>query len=90
MFYNRICINGVNIFYRESGKKDKPVLVLLHGFPSASHMFRNLIPMLEDEFHLIAPDYPGFGQSDSPERDEFTYRLKVSPSMWTSFFPRWK
>lgn len=73
MNYKAVNINGVNIFYRECGAADKPVMVLFHGFPSASHMFRDLMPMLEDRFHLIAPDYPGFGQSESPDRGQFEY-----------------
>lgn len=73
MKYNRVDVNGVKIFYRECGDADKPVMVLFHGFPSASHMFRDLMPMLEDKFHLIAPDYPGFGQSESPSRERFAY-----------------
>ena len=73
MKYRTINVNGLNIFYRECGASDKPVMILFHGFPSASHMFRDLMPMLEDKFHLIAPDYPGFGQSESPDRDAFAY-----------------
>lgn len=73
MKYRKIKINGVDIFYRECGNGDKPAMVLFHGFPSASHMFRDLMPKLEDKFHLIAPDYPGFGQSESPDRKTFTY-----------------
>lgn len=76
MKYNNIDINGIRIFYRECGNPDKPVLVLFHGFPSASHMFRDLMPMLEDKFHMIAPDYPGFGQSESPSRDVFAYTFE--------------
>ena len=66
-------MNGINVFYRECGDCSKPKMVLFHGFPSASHMFRDLMPMLEKDFHLIAPDYPGFGQSDSPPRESFEY-----------------
>lgn len=66
-------IDGVNIFYREAGAKDAPVVLLLHGFPTSSHMFRNLIPALADRHHVIAPDYPGFGQSDMPDRKAFAY-----------------
>ena len=73
MKYNKIQINGIQIFYRECGEPDKPVMVLFHGFPSASHMFRDLMPLLEDKYHLIAPDYPGFGQSNSPAREQFAY-----------------
>ena len=61
------------MFYREAGKRDAPAIVLLHGFPSSSHMFRDLIPLLSDRYHLVAPDLPGFGQSDMPARDEFNY-----------------
>lgn len=71
--YNTVKIENVNIFYREAGRKDAPVILLLHGFPSSSHMFRNLIPALEGDFHLLAPDYPGFGNSDCPPADGFSY-----------------
>ncbi len=71
--YNRVSVDGLSVFYREAGPVDAPVLLLLHGFPTASHMFRNLIPALSDRFRLIAPDLPGFGQSDMPARDRFTY-----------------
>ncbi len=66
-------IDGVNIFYREAGPADAPVVLLLHGFPTSSHMFRNLIPALADLYHVIAPDYPGFGQSDMPDHSKFSY-----------------
>ncbi len=66
-------VNGLDIFYREAGSPDKPTLVLLHGFPTSSHMFRNLMLMLADEFHIIAPDYPGYGQSSAPSANEFDY-----------------
>ena len=71
--YRTAEIDGLNIFYREAGRADAPTLLLLHGFPSASHMFRDLIPLLADRFHLVAPDLPGFGQSDMPSRDDFKY-----------------
>lgn len=61
-------VDGFNIFYRQAGSPDAPKLLLLHGFPSASHMFRDLIPLLADRFHIVAPDLPGFGKSDMPER----------------------
>ncbi len=66
-------IDGVDIFYREAGREDAPTILLLHGFPTSSHMFRNLIPALSDRFHLVAPDYPGFGNSEQPSMDEFDY-----------------
>src|SRR4051812_35431780 len=66
-------IDDVNIFYREAGPASAPVVLLLHGFPTSSHMFRNLIPALADRYHVIAPDYPGYGQSDMPDRRSFAY-----------------
>jgi len=71
--YRTANIDGVEVFYREAGPKAAPVLLLLHGFPTSSHMFRNLIPQLSDRYHVIAPDYPGFGQSAMPDRDKFAY-----------------
>ena len=66
-------VDGLKIFYREGGLADASTLLLLHGFPTSSHMFRNLIPLLADRFHIVAPDLPGFGQSDMPSRDAFPY-----------------
>ena len=66
-------VDGLQIFYREAGPEDAPKLLLLHGFPTSSHMFRNLIPKLSDRFHLVAPDYPGYGNSSMPSPDEFEY-----------------
>ena len=71
--YHTIKIDGVNIFYREAGAKDNPTILLLHGFPTSSHMYRNLIPLLADQYHLVAPDLPGFGFSDALEREQFEY-----------------
>jgi pimeloyl-ACP methyl ester carboxylesterase len=71
--YAKADVDGFNIFYREAGPKDAPVLLLLHGFPSAGHMFRDLIPLLADKVRLVAPDLPGFGQSDMPAHDKFAY-----------------
>jgi pimeloyl-ACP methyl ester carboxylesterase len=71
--YRSVEVDGLKIFYREAGPSDAPTLLLLHGFPSAGHMFRDLMPLLVDRFHLVAPDLPGFGQSDMPSRDDFTY-----------------
>jgi pimeloyl-ACP methyl ester carboxylesterase len=72
----KITVDGINIFYREAGDKDKPSLLLLHGFPTSSVMFKNLLIALSDRFHLIAPDYPGFGFSDFPDRNSFEYSFK--------------
>jgi pimeloyl-ACP methyl ester carboxylesterase len=72
-FYRNIKANGLNIFYREAGSQDAPVIILLHGYPTSSHMFRNLIPILGKQYHVIAPDLPGFGCSDTPERNAFNY-----------------
>ena len=69
----KVDVDGLNVFYREAGPKDAPAILLLHGFPSASHMFRDLIPLLADRFHVVAPDLPGFGQSDMPDHNNFTY-----------------
>jgi pimeloyl-ACP methyl ester carboxylesterase len=66
-------VDGFKVFYREAGPADAPTLLLLHGFPSSSHMFRDLIPRLADRFHLVAPDLPGFGLSDMPSRESFAY-----------------
>src|SRR5882757_7437766 len=71
--YRTTDVDGFKVFYREAGPTDAQKLLLLHGFPSASHMFRDLIPLLADRFHIVAPDLPGFGQSDMPARSKFTY-----------------
>ncbi len=73
MSFRKLNVDGLNIFYREAGAEDAPAVLLLHGFPSASHMFRDLIPRLSDRFHVVAPDFPGFGQSDMPSREGFSY-----------------
>jgi alpha-beta hydrolase superfamily lysophospholipase len=71
--YRTADVDGFNVFYREAGSANAPKLLLLHGFPTASHMFRDLIPLLADRFHIVAPDLPGFGQSDLPPRENFNY-----------------
>jgi pimeloyl-ACP methyl ester carboxylesterase len=71
--YSSAVADGVKVFYREAGAVEAPALLLLHGFPTASHMFRDLIPLLADRFHIVAPDLPGFGQSDMPARSTFAY-----------------
>jgi pimeloyl-ACP methyl ester carboxylesterase len=70
--YHYATVDGIKVFYREAGEKSKPMLLLLHGFPSSSHEFRDLIPLLSDNFHVVAPDYPGMGYSDAPPADKFT------------------
>jgi pimeloyl-ACP methyl ester carboxylesterase len=71
--YHTTQVDGLKIFYREAGPKDAPTVVLLHGFPSSSHMFRELMPRLSDKYHVVAPDYPGYGYSDAPSTDKFEY-----------------
>jgi pimeloyl-ACP methyl ester carboxylesterase len=71
--YRTVSIDGLDIFYREAGDRSNPTILLLHGFPTSSHMFRNLMTALGDRFHLIAPDYPGYGNSSMPTVDEFDY-----------------
>ena len=73
VFYKTVPIDGLDIFYREAGPADAPTVLLLHGFPTSSHMFRNLIPALADRYHVVAPDYPGYGNSPMPAVDEFDY-----------------
>jgi pimeloyl-ACP methyl ester carboxylesterase len=73
VFYRTVKVDGLSIFYREAGPRDAPVLLLLHGLPSSSRMFEPLFSRLSDQFHMIAPDYPGFGHSDWPNPKEFTY-----------------
>lgn len=71
--YRRVDVDSINIFYREAGPSDAPVILLLHGYPTSSFMYRNLIPILSQRYRVIAPDLPGFGFSDSPDRESFTY-----------------
>jgi pimeloyl-ACP methyl ester carboxylesterase len=71
--YRQVSVDGVSVFYREAGRPDAPVLLLLHGFPTSSHMFRGLIPALSDRYRVIAPDLPGFGFTDAPDRASFSY-----------------
>ena len=74
--FNTIDVDGLKIFYRTAGDKSRPTVLLLHGFPSASHMFRDLIPELADHYHVVAPDFPGFGMTEQPARDKFTYSFE--------------
>jgi pimeloyl-ACP methyl ester carboxylesterase len=71
--YKTVKVGEFDVFYREAGREDAPAVLLLHGFPTSSHMFRNLIPALADEYRVVAPDYPGFGQSSMPSRDKLAY-----------------
>lgn len=71
--FRTVSIDGLDIFYREAGSRSNPTILLLHGFPTSSHMFRNLMTALGDRFHLVAPDYPGYGNSSMPTVDEFDY-----------------
>ena len=71
--HRTVKVRDLDVFYREAGPKDAPAVLLLHGFPTSSQMFRNLIPAMADRYRLLAPDYPGFGHSSMPPRDEFAY-----------------
>src|SRR5262245_40422428 len=71
--YHSVNVDGLDVFYREAGAPAAPTLLLLHGFPTSSHMFRDLIPLLSDGFHIVAPDLPGFGRTSLPSRDKFKY-----------------
>ncbi|MEM1503715.1 alpha/beta hydrolase [Domibacillus sp. 8LH] len=88
--YKTVSINDINIFYREAGNTSNPTILLLHGFPSSSHMYRNLITKLMDEYHIIAPDYPGFGNSDQPEMDEFEYTFDSLAQLLNDFIQKLK
>lgn len=83
--HRRISVNGIEIFYREAGRKDAPAVLLLHGFPASSHMFRHLIPALADRYRVVAPDYPGFGFSEFPERARFGYTFAAYADLVGSF-----
>lgn len=83
--YKTVTIDGLDVFYREAGPKTAPTLLLLHGFPTSSHMFRDLIPALADKYHVIAPDYPGFGNSSMPKVSEFDYSFENLASVVEKF-----
>jgi len=83
--YKNAIVDGCKIFYREAGPKDSPTILLLHGFPTSSHMFRNLIPALADRYHVVAPDLPGFGFSDAPDRKRFPYTFEQLAKAIDSF-----
>jgi pimeloyl-ACP methyl ester carboxylesterase len=84
-FYRTIQIDGLSIFYREAGPADAPILLLLHGLPSSSRMFEPLFSRLSDHFHLVAPDYPGFGHSDWPDPKQFAYTFDNYAEIITRF-----
>ena len=86
--HRTIAIDGLDIFYREAGPKGAPTILLLHGFPTSSHMFRNLIPRLADDYHLVAPDYPGFGASSMPPIAEFDYSFERIAEVMDEFTQR--
>ena len=83
--YRTVAIDDVEIFYREAGNPEHPTVLLLHGFPTSSHMFRDLITELADDFHLVAPDYPGYGFSSMPTVDEFDYSFDNMASIIEQF-----
>ncbi len=83
--HKTIKVDGLDIFYREAGAKDAPTILLLHGFPTSSHMFRDLIPQLSDRFHVVAPDYPGYGNSSMPTIDAFDYSFDNLAKVMESF-----
>lgn len=83
--YQHATVDGIKIFYREAGSKTAPTILLLHGFPTSSHMFRNLIPALADRYHVVAPDLPGFGFSDAPDRKRFKYTFENLAKVIGSF-----
>lgn len=83
-----IDIDGLKIFYREAGRRDRPALLLLHGFPASSFMFRDLLAKLSDDFHLVAPDYPGFGYSDAPAPTQFSYTFDRLADVMQQFVQR--
>src|SRR3954449_1619602 len=87
-YYRNATVDGVNMFYREAGPANGPVILLLHGFPTSSHMFRNLIPVLADKYHVVAPDFPGYGQSSTPNIDEFLYTFDNLTDVLERFMDR--
>ncbi len=85
IFYRTVKVRGLDIFFREAGSKDSPTILLLHGFPTSSHMFRNLIPLLAEKFHVVAPDYPGYGHSSTPTVADFEYSFDNLASVIDEF-----
>ena len=85
VFYRTVKVDGLSIFYREAGRKDAPVILLLHGLPSSSRMFQPLLTRLSDKYHLVAPDYPGYGHSDWPDPEQFDYSFDHIASVMHDF-----
>jgi pimeloyl-ACP methyl ester carboxylesterase len=85
IFYRRVKVDGLSIFYREAGRKDAPTILLLHGLPSSSRMFEPLLTRLAGKYHLVAPDYPGFGHSDWPDPKQFDYTFDHIASVMNEF-----
>ncbi|HTV75253.1 MAG TPA: alpha/beta hydrolase, partial [Candidatus Acidoferrales bacterium] len=83
--YETADVDGVKIFYRSAGSPESEAILLLHGFPTSGHMFRNLIPLLSERYYVVAPDLPGFGQSDMPARDRFAYTFDNIANVMTRF-----
>ena len=84
--HKTLTVDGLSIFYREAGDPTNPKLLLLHGFPSSSHEYRNLMSALADRFHIISPDYPGFGNSDMPDRSKFAYTFdRLRLKLWKGY-----
>jgi len=90
VFYRRLNVEGLEIFYREAGPRNASPVLLLHGFPSSSHMFRNLIPMLADKYHVIAPDFPGYGESSAPPVNDFDYSFEGLAAVTEKFIEKLK
>ena len=88
VFYRTLNVEELEIFYREAGPRDASTVLLLHGFPSSSHMFRNLIPMLADKYHVIAPDFPGYGESSAPSVKEFDYSFERFATVTDKFIEK--
>src|SRR5438034_11618348 len=85
VFYRTLNLEGLEIFYREAGPRDAPTVLLLHGFPSSSHMFRNLILLLADKYHVVAPDFPGYGESSAPSVNDFDYSFERFATVTETF-----
>ncbi|MDF2523214.1 MAG: hydrolase [Clostridiales bacterium] len=86
--YHYLEVEGISVFYREAGDPNKPTILLLHGFPTSGHMFRDLIPILAKDYHVVAPDYPGFGQTTSPDRQTFIYTFDHLTEIIDAFVDR--